>query len=210
MKKLNKIAIAIYLFTFLLEISVTISFTGMSIFEGEILNVENIISVIFLLIFPFITLFPFYGFVLFTNFGKKYGNRSKLSKIDFAKEKDYYRDIVRHYSMMELSYIDDYKTGMKKDIVAALLSLQLKKRIVIHDQGIEVIDKTVTDLKRSEVFLLNHIKGKRLCVSMVELKSQVIQESLEDNVIRKEEFMDYAFKAGSIALFTIMIYVLSL
>ena len=54
-----------------------------------------------------------------------------MSKIDFQKDKDYYRDILREYSVIELSYIDDFKLKKKRDVFATVLNLELKKRVLM-------------------------------------------------------------------------------
>lgn len=206
MKKLNKIAIIVY-FCFIIFEIVGFTIFGMvdNFFFSDFL--EFIMNLLTILIAPFWFLFPFYAIVLFTNIGKIYG-KSELSKINFNKEKDYYREIIHNYSLIELSYIDNYRIDYKKDLVATLLSLKLKKKIDINENGIEIIDKTIDSLKKSEIYVLEHIEYNHLLINETKLKEIVVAEALEDKVIRKEVFNDYFKRVISIILFIVIMYLL--
>lgn len=82
--------------------------------------------------------------------------RNNLSKIDIKKYFGYYRDILSDYSPAVLSYVDDLTVEPKKDIVATLLGLKLKKKIDIVDGKVKVIDKNVEGLERNEKYILEN------------------------------------------------------
>ena len=81
-----------------------------------------------LLLITIIVLIPEY---IGKKMARKKVERENMSKIDFSKQKDYYRDILEGYSAAELRYIDDFKFDEKREIVATLLSLKLKNKIEI-------------------------------------------------------------------------------
>lgn len=184
MKKVNKVFLIIYISLLSLE------FIGLLI--AGILDFSNfdktIIYLLSIIIFPILFLIPYYIPILFINIGNKYGKREK---VNFKTDKDYYRDIIKEHSLIELSYIDNYKIDCKKDLVAVLLSLKLKRKINITKTGIEVINDTVIDLKETEVHILKHIRNNQLYISKSLLKEIVINESLQNKTIRKEKIQDY-------------------
>jgi len=90
---------------------------------------------------------------------KKYF-KEKLDKIDF-KNDNYYREIISQYSPGVLSYIDDFKLD-EKDIVATLMSLELKHKIKITDNNIEIIDSNEENLDENEKYILVNIENNKL------------------------------------------------
>ena len=58
-----------------------------------------------------------------------------MSKADFSREKDYYRDILKIYTPAELSYIDDFKVKSEREIYFEFLEcLNIFKNYKIHSQ----------------------------------------------------------------------------
>lgn len=111
-----------------------------------------------------------------------------MSKIDFIKEKDYYRDILKGYSPAELCYIDNFKIQIPREIVAILLNLKLKQRIEIHKDKIDVINSNLDGLKKTEKFVLQNIKdGKVKIDNSGYIESFAQDEAIEDNLIKKNE-----------------------
>lgn len=53
--------------------------------------------------------------------------KDKIEKSKISNE--YYREIIKKVTPVELSYIDDYDIELEKDVVATLLQLQLKRKI---------------------------------------------------------------------------------
>ena len=66
--------------------------------------------------FTFILLSPFW--LISKNIKNAYNivKNESMSKIDFVNTKEYYRDILKKYSIAELSYIDDFNIDYPKDI----------------------------------------------------------------------------------------------
>lgn len=82
--------------------------------------------------------------------------KDSLSKIDIKKYFGYYRDMLSEYSPAVLSYVDDLTVEPKKDIVATILGLKLKKKIDIIDGNIQVIDSSEDGLENNEKYILKN------------------------------------------------------
>ena len=101
---------------------------------------------------------------------KKY-SKEKLDKIDF-KNNSYYRDIISKYSPAVLSYIDDFKLE-EKDIVATLMSLELKQKLTIKD-GIKIINDSEENLDENEKYIFKKLKSNTLKnINMLEFEENV-------------------------------------
>lgn len=119
--------------------------------------------------------------------------KEKLEKIDW-KNDNYYRDVLPKYSASVLSYIDDFKID-KKDIVATLLMLELKKKIKMEDDSITILDKTLNDLEENEKYILNNIKNNKLeDVNLLEYTNLVKKDSLKMNLLSEKEIQKNAIK----------------
>ena len=140
------------------------------------LKEETIVKLIFILIFIFLAVpLLFINPILFVIFcllpliiyyaekgAKKKVIRESLSPIDFENNKEYYRDILNNHTSVELSYIDNFEIDYPKDIIATLLSLQLKNKIEINDNYINVINNDTNELHKSEIYILNNIKDGKV------------------------------------------------
>ena len=94
---------------------------------------------------------------------KKLAQKAHLTKIDFEKTKKEYKDILYNYSITELSYIDNFEINLKKEIVSTLLNLELKNKIRIMNEKIEIINDDDTDLKLTEKDVFHWIEdGKEI------------------------------------------------
>lgn len=112
--------------------------------------------------------------------------KESLSKIDFQRDADLYRDILKEHSIASLSYIDDFQMKTKREISATLMNLYLKKKILIEETGITVLDYNLENLKRSEVYIIQSIEdGKVKLENENGFLSEVQQEALEDGLIEK-------------------------
>ena len=144
----------------------------------------------FLIIFPLlvITIIVLIPDIMGKKIAKKKVKRENLSKIDFSKEKDYYRDILVGYSPAEIRYIDDFIFDARREIVAVLLSLKLKKKIDIKNDGITVLDSDVNQLKPTEKFILNSIKnGKVIIIRLKKFKNLIKEEAITDELIERNK-----------------------
>lgn len=109
-----------------------------------------------------------------------------MSKIDFAKDKGYYREILKEYSPAELSYIDNFKIEIPREIVAIVLNLKLKNKIEIAEDKIKVIDSNTDGLKRTEKFILeNIVDGKVKIDNSGYIESYAQDEAIKDGLVRK-------------------------
>ena len=74
---------------------------------------------------------------------------------------EYYREIIENISPVELSYLDDKNIEYKKDIIATLLELNLKKKIEITNDKIKIIDESDKNLTLHEGQVLKELGKKK-------------------------------------------------
>ena len=60
--------------------------------------------------------------------------------MDFKSNVDLYKNLLDEYSVTSLSYIDGFEINVKREISAILMSLCLKKKITIDDNGIKILN----------------------------------------------------------------------
>ena len=134
---------------------------------------------------------------------KKY-SKEKLDKIDF-KNNSYYRDIISKYSPAVLSYIDDFKLE-EKDIVATLMSLELKQKLTIKN-GIKIINDSEENLDENEKYIFKKLKSNTLKnINMLEFEEKVKKDCLDYNLL--EENKDIKKKIIKKIIFSVCIYIL--
>jgi len=110
--------------------------------------------------------------------------KERLEKIDFEND-TYYREKLPEYSPAVLSYIDDFELD-KKDIVATLLNLELKKKIQIKDK-IKIIDNTNDNLTDNEQYVFVKLQNNELNnINMLEFKSIVSKEACEKELVQEK------------------------
>jgi hypothetical protein len=106
-----------------------------------------------------------------------------LKKADKATVNTYFRDQIINYSPGVLSYINDYQLDYD-DIIATILSLEIKNKIKVNESQITIINSDTTNLDKNEILVLNHlIKGNINEISLVEYKDEVINDSLNKGLI---------------------------
>ena len=133
---------------------------------------------------------------------KKY-SKEKLDKIDFQNN-SYYRDIIFKYSPAVLSYIDDFKLE-EKDIVATLMSLELKQKLSMKDQ-IKIINDSEENLDENEKYIFKKLKNNTLKnINMLEFEEKVIKDCLDYNLL--EENKDIKKKIIKKVIFSVCIYI---
>lgn len=115
----------------------------------------------------------------------KYQTRKfSLSKIDFINDKEIYREILKKYSVLGLSYIDDFKENIYKYSVIMLLNLELKNKIAIKDNGVEILDNT--NLRESEEYVVSRIKNGIFEIeNPQEFISLAKKDGIEDGLVEK-------------------------
>lgn len=134
--------------------------------------------------------------------------RYGLNKDDFAKKKDYYRDILEIDSPLIIGFIDDMDLEIsEKELVAELLYLKGKNVIDFQDGKIVKLNYTNTvDLLMSDKLFLSKIIDGKLKIQedaffLLKLKGEILQESMNRFKLvytKKEDYTKY------IAYFCIM------
>ena len=115
----------------------------------------------------------------------------KLSNMTFEQEKSYFREIIKKYSIAELSYIDGFDLKNPKDIIVVLLKLEKEKIITIENNRIKVLEHNNIILKETEKYLLNHIEDGFLKLDNdLEYIYIVEKECIEDKLIEKIPYDD--------------------
>ena len=115
----------------------------------------------------------------------------KLSNMTFEQEKSYFREIIKKYSMAELSYVDGFDLENPKDIIVVLLKLEKEKIIMIENNRIKVLENNNIILKESEKYLLNHIEeGFLKMENDLEYIYMVEKECVEDKLIERITYDD--------------------
>lgn len=126
-------------------------------------------------------------FVCTTKLRIKRLRKENLSKNDFKFDKDYYSGILKEYSPIELSYLDNMRLiDLKNAIIATLLNLKLKNKIEITERGIKVLDKEDEKLSDNEKHILEHVSVGR--VELVEdtlIEEYAHNELIERGLIQK-------------------------
>lgn len=140
-------------------------------------------------VFSFLFVSPFWIMIRSIKKADNIIKQESMSKIDFINNKEYYRDILKNYSIVELSYIDDFNIDYPKDIITTLLSLKLKNKITITNNFVNVIDYYDVGLKKTEKYILECIKdGKVRVKHSHDIVKYVEEEAIEDNLIVEADF----------------------
>lgn len=121
-------------------------------------------------------------------FGIKRFKKDKLSSIDFKKYKGYYREILKNYSPAELSYIGNFEILPKNDIVATLLSLELKKKIslVKDNNKIKIENNNIEELSSNEKYVFDSIEdGKINILNETEFITKVKEDAIKNGLLKE-------------------------
>lgn len=150
--------------------------------------IKILFSIISCILFLIVTFAEIYFTIKYTS---KKARKENMSKIDFAREKDYYREILKEYSPAELSYIDDFKVEIPREIVATILNLKLKRKIEINKNEIKVIDSEIEGLRKTEKFVLqNIVDGKVQIDNSGYIESYAQDEAIKDELIKKNSELE--------------------
>lgn len=145
------------------------------------------------IIYSVITILSFVLLPTLIYYAKKRANKKvikeSLSIIDFKSYKEYYRDILKNHTPIELSYIDNFEIDYQKDVIATILSLKLKSKITIKDNYIDIINNDISNLHKSEIYILNNIKNGKVTtdLDLYEILGYAKEEALENNLITKNK-----------------------
>ena len=144
----------------------------------------NLLISIILMLIALILILAVYYFVI--KLATKRARKDDMSKIDFSKDKEYYREILEKYTPAELSYIDDFKVDYKREIVSTIMNLELKRIIEIKNGKIEIINSNKENLRKTEKYILENIIDGKVKIGnsgYIELYAQ--REALEDGLIKE-------------------------
>ena len=110
--------------------------------------------------------------------------KERLEKIDFQNDA-YYREKLSKYSPAVLSYVDNFELD-RKDVVATLMNLELKKKLKIKD-SIEIIDSTNDNLTDDEQYVFTKLQNYELKnINMLEFKSVVAKEACKKELVQEK------------------------
>ena len=108
---------------------------------------------------------------------------------------------------MKIKLSDYFKQSNEKDIVATLMSLELKHKIKITDNNIEIIDSNEENLDENEKYILVNIENNKLNdISIETFEQKVIKDCKNYNLL--EEKMDVKKKIIKKVISCVLLYVL--
>lgn len=183
LKKLtiNKLIIIVIILTLLFNIPTLIEHQDATL-ESKIIHIITSLSIV--LSFFLLPILVYYA----NKRAKKKVIKESLSIIDFKNSKEYYRDILKNNSPIELSYVDNFEIDYLKDTIATLLNLKLKNKITIENNYINIINKDTKDLHKSEIYILDNIKdGKVTNLDSYEILGYAKEEALANGMIVKNK-----------------------
>ena len=186
MKKFKNAVKILYLLIFAY---ICTMYIGLVVFDDRYELQDKILYAFFFLVFFISTMIPYLFYSFFISRGIKASRKDNLSNIDFNNDKKYYRDIIKNYNPVLLSYIDDFKPIEKKDIISLLMSLQLKRKLIMAENGIEVIDNDSSDLSECEKYVLESISNGVCNINSDLLKNSVVRDGFSNKLIRSEDMM---------------------
>lgn len=153
-----------------------------------LINFGGIILFLFAL-FIFISMFQCFYLTIFyfgSKLARKKFDREKISDID-KNNKNYYRDILPNYSPAVLSYIDDFKID-ESDVVATLLSLEMKGKIKIENNSISIIEQDVSMLSKNEIYIFDAIKTDELSrLNLYGFEEAIVSDSIDNDLLTRKE-----------------------
>jgi len=143
-----------------------------------------------------------YGIKIAIKIVKRIHIKSKLEKIDF-KNNSYYRDIIERYSIAAISYIDSFKVE-KKDIVAVILELEMKRKIKIEEK-IKIIDTNDKELTETERYIFDILKNRKINkIDIIKYEDILIQECKDKNLFKTRTFLEQKFSNKVIVILTLL------
>ena len=106
----------------------------------------------------------------------------------FKLDKEYYRNILRTYSIGEIVYTDRYYIDVETIVVLTLLKLIKKNQIELTKNGFIINDRNVDILKQSEAAILQSItEDGEVVVSGKLIREKVKQEIGKSDLLKKAD-----------------------
>lgn len=120
--------------------------------------------------------------------GSKKFEFQKLDINDLKKYKGYYRDILKEYNPLNLSFVDDFKVSNSETIIAELLHLEKNGYIKKENNELIVLKKD-ENLSSAEEYILDNIKDGKLNIkSTFELETLIQRDGSKQKIIKTKEY----------------------
>lgn len=103
------------------------------------------------------------------------------SDITDKKNDKYYRNLLNEHSVAVLGYIKDFSTDTN-DLTATVLSLQLKNKIELKENKINVIDNNTEDLDNNEIYILESL-DKNIPIDLFTFSNKVLEDCHKNNLL---------------------------
>ena len=137
---------------------------------------------------------------------KKY-MKLKLSSVDFSKDKNYYRDVLKEYSPSVLSYIDNFNINYSTSILGDLLGLEQRKMITINQSNITVLSNEGKDtLPTTLKYVYENIVNGNINIDRFTYESMIINEARSLNLLENDKKVKRHIKKEVIT--SIIIYII--
>ena len=183
---------------------IIVMFTGLYwLYYNQYITLENLIVDTCIIIIGMIFLGLIGGLFFITlvgaaKFGKKRSEKDfaniQLTKDDFKKDKEYYREILKINSPLIIGYVDDFDLNKNK-LIAEILYLKHKNIIDIRDNQLiknDNIDENT--LYSSDKYILDNIKDGKLQISndssLADDPSKDMLQLIEGKSSKENKFMN--------------------
>lgn len=189
---------------FILFFMIPIMMEGTDAFK-EIIQIKNFYDFKLFLTHNYIFMIII-GFLLILLLALRLYSTKELDETDFEKNKNYYRDIIKNYSISVLNYIDNFTLDYKQSYTAKLLELQKNGIIEIKDNIITIINKPT---KKLDIRFVESIINNRVTMTLEEYRLLVIDEAIEEELIIKNN-KDDSIKIASIIIISMIVTIILL
>lgn len=152
--------------------------------EFTLTGIEDALIVVLLasLVLTIIRCIPSIFLYLIFRLAVKKADKDKLDETDFEKNKSYYREIIKNYSVGTLNYIDDFQLDYKRAYVAKLLELEKNGIIKVKGKRITIIKNPTSKIDKA---FLDSIKDNKVTLSLYEYERLCIEEAMDAGLIEK-------------------------
>ena len=142
---------------------------------------------------------------------KEVSRREKLSSSDFKKNHEYYRYIIKNYSPALLSYIDNFKLDLPRDIIGTIMILENKGYLKVEEGIFVNTNMEIYKLSKMEKYILKNISSGNLTINPGEIIKITQEEGLEKGVITlnnkyKESKIGIIMKRLTFIIFVIILF----
>ncbi len=196
------------------------------------IKISNIIFLLFIVIFSYIILFllkdkaalismlkgflsfklsiDFIVFIIFFIQKRSYKKiKNNLAMVSY-KDKNYFRELIFNYSAIELGYLNTFDFNYKKYIIATLLTLELRKKIIIED-SIKIIDYNIQELNEYEKQVFKSISNGKVCKEKLYFnENDIIKELCSKGLIIKNKFKLKSVKSNILIILLCFVITLML